>query len=414
MTTAPTLTNAGIDLLARAISGETIAFSFFKIGNGNTPSDIASMTDIVNPLISFEVRTIDKSQSGFVKFTGSFDNSQITDDFRWKELGIFCQGETQEEITSAGTTNFVISSAPAQINKVTVNGDVATISSYDSSTGTVTLSSATASGDTIVVFFPDGNDVLFAYANDGENGGMLKAGLTDVVSEQSVTIVIAISNADNVTIILNQSQVYVTKTEFENHLAAENPHNITKETVGLGNVENTALENQTPAIEDVATLRNFIQGDKIKHILGCTKKAIKSLIDHLRDVDNPHEVDCEQIGAAEEDHTHSTSDLTSGTLSVERGGTGANSKALALRNMLSGVTTLPGTTSANTITYPTICFLENRPELPTTDKYFLIVFVQLGYVLQIAMGVDGEVMSATRTQIGGRWTEWRTGGNANG
>ena len=54
---------------------------------------------------------------------------------------------------------------------------------------------------------------------------------------------------------------------------------------------------------------------------------------HILDKNNPHKVTAEQIGAAKSNHTHSASDVVSGTLPVARGGTGAATAAAALVNL---------------------------------------------------------------------------------
>ena len=59
---------------------------------------------------------------------------------------------------------------------------------------------------------------------------------------------------------------------------------------------------------------------------------------HIADKSNPHEVTAAQVGAAGAVHTHSASDITSGTLPISKGGTNATSANIALSN-LGGVPT---------------------------------------------------------------------------
>ena len=56
-----------------------------------------------------------------------------------------------------------------------------------------------------------------------------------------------------------------------------------------------------------------------------TYAMAEDLDDHVNDQNNPHQVTLEQLGAAPAAHRHSASDITSGILPVERGGTGMNS-----------------------------------------------------------------------------------------
>ena len=52
-------------------------------------------------------------------------------------------------------------------------------------------------------------------------------------------------------------------------------------------------------------------------------EAAQAAIDeHAANKENPHEVTAAQVGAAAEEHEHSANDITSGTLSIARGGTG--------------------------------------------------------------------------------------------
>ena len=263
---APTITEAGRNLQIRAIAGETITFTRFKIGNGElADTDISALVDLINPLVEFSINEIDKSASGYVKLTGKFDSTYITSDFRWRELGIFCKGE-------------------------------------------------------------DDIEVLYAYSNDGENAGMLKANSTDVVAEQTVALVIAVGDATSVTAILSESVLYAAKTDFDAHVADNtNPHKVTKEQVGLGNVPNVSTNNQTPTYSLPQVETELQSGETIGTAFGKIAKAIKSFIAHLSNKANPHGCTPENVGAASKEHTHSAADINTGTLSPQRGGTGLSS-----------------------------------------------------------------------------------------
>ena len=74
---------------------------------------------------------------------------------------------------------------------------------------------------------------------------------------------------------------------FNNHHTNEdNPHGVTAEQVGLGNVPNVATNDQTPTYtdEDVpSTLINLLSGEKLSITFGKIKKAITDLIAHIAD-----------------------------------------------------------------------------------------------------------------------------------
>ena len=263
---APTITEAGRNLQIRAIAGETITFTRFKIGNGELADiDISALVDLINPLVEFSINEIDTSSSGYVKLTGKFDSTYITSDFRWRELGIFCKGE-------------------------------------------------------------DDIEVLYAYSNDGENAGMLKANSTEVVAEQTVALVIAVGDATSVTAILSESVLYAAKTDFDAHVAdGENPHNVTKEQVGLGSVPNVTTNNQTPTYTLPQVDEELVSGERLGTAFGKIAKIVKSFISHIGNRANPHGCTPENVGAASKEHTHSAADINTGTLSPQRGGTGLSS-----------------------------------------------------------------------------------------
>ena len=75
---APTITEAGRNLQIRAIAGETITFTRFKIGNGElADTDIPALVDLINPLVEFSISEMDKSEKGYIKLTGKFDSTFI-------------------------------------------------------------------------------------------------------------------------------------------------------------------------------------------------------------------------------------------------------------------------------------------------------------------------------------------------
>ena len=75
-----------------------------------------------------------------------------------------------------------------------------------------------------------------------------------------------------------------------------NPHNVTKSQVGLGNVPNVSTNDQTPTYSDTTTLSTLASGEKVSTAFGKIKLAITNLINHLANKSNPHEVTKEQVG----------------------------------------------------------------------------------------------------------------------
>ena len=83
-----------------------------------------------------------------------------------------------------------------------------------------------------------------------------------------------------------------THTENEN-----NPHKVTKAQVGLGNVPNVATNDQTPTYVQAETLQELTNGEKISAAFGKIAKAVKDLIAHLGNKENPHAVTAAQAKA---------------------------------------------------------------------------------------------------------------------
>lgn len=63
----------------------------------------------------------------------------------------------------------------------------------------------------------------------------------------------------------------------------ENPHEVSKEQVGLGNVPNVITNDQTPTYEEAETLENISSGEVLSVAFGKISKAISSLISHIKD-----------------------------------------------------------------------------------------------------------------------------------
>lgn len=82
-----------------------------------------------------------------------------------------------------------------------------------------------------------------------------------------------------------------------------NPHAVTKEQVGLGNVPNVTTNDQTPSYTEASTLSALTNGEKLSIAFGKIAKAISSLISHLANTSNPHKVTKSQVGLGNVDNT---------------------------------------------------------------------------------------------------------------
>ena len=265
----PRITYSGQEAMLKALNGDEIHFTKIKIGNGQKPTDYRQLTDLQNPLktLSIEQAVV---EDHYAKLTGeTVTNADFESDFYWTEIGIF-------------------------------------------------------------VSDPDGgqDDLLYAYAHYelSEDSSPLYIGAsTSSVVQLTPVVHVYIGDAENITAEISEASDYALKTELQAHTADEtNPHNVTKAQVGLGSVPNVSTNDQTPTFSAASTLAEINSGEKMSVIMGKIKKAIRSLIGHISDNHNPHEVTPLQINAAPKIHSHNASDINAGTLGISRGGTGAS------------------------------------------------------------------------------------------
>ncbi len=264
----PKLTDAGKSLLLRALVGERINFTKIQFGNG-PKQDIENAVALTNPLITSEITSITTNKS-YVTLTTTFTNTSLSDGFRITEIGIYADNPEKEN-----------------------------------------------------------EEILYALGSEDESLADYVPGSSSRVFEMQFDALVFIGSAENVTAAINSSLVYVTKSDFDKHINDKNnPHQVTKEQLGLGNVPNVSTDDQAPTFEEAKKLENIQSSEKLSTIFGKIKLAIARLLTHLNDKENPHSVTAEQIEAAKKSHTHSTTEINSGTLKPQRGGTGvSNPKA---------------------------------------------------------------------------------------
>ena len=76
----------------------------------------------------------------------------------------------------------------------------------------------------------------------------------------------------------------VARETIDNHkLDKNNPHNVTKSQVGLGNVPNVTTNDQTPSYTESSSLTNLSSGEKLSIAFGKISKAITDFIFHIGD-----------------------------------------------------------------------------------------------------------------------------------
>lgn len=256
------LTPSGTDLLLRAIAGEVnIKFTAIQLGNGADAGKSAAA--LSNPLLTAEISSYEVGDV-FVTLRTTFSNSQVSASFRATEVGVLAHDPDTEDGT-----------------------------------------------------------LLYAYQYTPEGESDYIPASTDKVLETQMDVLVYIGDAENVTASISQSLVYASRAELEAHVQNKsNPHKVTAEQVGLGNVSNVSTNDQTPTYTEASALVGLKSGEKLSISFGKIAKAVSSLIAHTKNGENPHKVTAKQVNAAAKDHKHSTNDLTGGVLGVARGGTG--------------------------------------------------------------------------------------------
>ncbi len=269
----PKLTAAGKNLLLRALAGESIVFTKMQIGNG-TEQDPVDATGLVNPIITAEIAKI-VTGTEYVTLTAQFTNAAITSGFRVTEAGFFAKD-------------------------------------------------------------PDdgAQEILYAIGNEDESSADFVPGKDSRLLEMQLDALIFIGDAENVSAAISSSLVYASKDDFDKHTDNKsNPHKVTKQQIGLGNVPNLAPSDMTITFTDTAVFSNIQSGEKTSTLFGKIKLAISKLMGHLSNTDNPHKVTVAQIGAAAKAHTHNAQDINAGILPLLRGGTGADNAEEACANL---------------------------------------------------------------------------------
>lgn len=258
------ITNLGKALLINALHNEApINFVSMQFGNGVQPDDYEDLSSLMNPLLECSIVDMSKGDN-FIQLTCKFDNSDVESDFDMTEIGVFADDETLGK-------------------------------------------------------------VLFAYVNQGDDFEPVYSDSSNKLKENQISVQIIVDDAQNVTATI-KSLASASKQDLEDHIYNyNNPHRVTAEQVGLGKVENTTVADAAVRFTAAEELENIESGEKVSTIFGKIYTAIKALLAHLTDYNNPHKVTPIDINAAAVGHTHSAADIKTGTLAVNRGGTGKTS-----------------------------------------------------------------------------------------
>lgn len=220
-------------------------------------------------------------------------------------------------------SNIMAQKATVGITTITVENKVATITFELALAELTTASFYLRELGIMCAQTEGGTERLYAYTNAGDDAILVKKDTSGNHVTIKFTVHVTVGDAETVQAVISGVTGYVTEQTFYQHVNDRtNPHNVTKEQIGLGNVENVAPDNMRITFSKPTNIAALTNGDELRYLMGRTAKAVDVLIAHLRANNNPHGVTPKQIGAAAAEHAHSTNDITSGTLPLEHGGTG--------------------------------------------------------------------------------------------
>ena len=229
------LTDAGRALIVKALAGETLTFSKISIGTGDEPASIESLTDLVNGVVDMQITSLEQGD-GVVELEGSFDNSSLNAGIYAKELGVYAED-------------------------------------------------------------PDDGEILYAYANAGQYAAYIPTDVSSSFELVTMKVIVAVGDAENIEAVIGEFAGYATKEEHNAHVNDQsNPHGVTAEQVGLGNVPNVTTNNQAPTFVESQELSNIQSGETMRVLFGKIKKAISTLSNHLSGR-NPHNITAALLGA---------------------------------------------------------------------------------------------------------------------
>ena len=267
-----TFTDEGKSLQLKAMNGDSITFTKVEIGNGEKPKDIGKLTQLNNRLYVCGITDFVASD-GYATIHWSLDSKAVASEFNWTEYGVYAKDSLN-------------------------------------------------------------NEILYAYAYDSIPQ-LIPSADASSITQIEADLNIGIGDAEIVNAIIGEYSAYADKEVVNEHINnAENPHNVTKLQIGLGNVDNVSTDNAKPTFTASTALSEINSGETVTNLWGKVKTAIKALIDHKNDKNNPHGITLNKIGAAASSHTHSTTDINSGYLPIERGGTAGSSAFAALENLI--------------------------------------------------------------------------------
>lgn len=239
------LTDVGRLLLSKVIAGASIEFSYFMLGNGACPNpdDWGGLTAPISPVMKCNITKFSRVNDKVV-LQGEFSNANVPEAFLWYELCVFATIPDDEEYQN------------------------------------------------VMVFYGNA-DALAEYVPGPDS--------TVAVTHRWDTT-ITLSSSASVSAMV-QSITYATIEQLNAHIGDKtNPHNVSKEQIGLGNVVNAAPNDMVVDFDCNGILKELAQGENLFAVISKLASAIVVLQSHLTNQQNPHKVTAELAGAAAKSH----------------------------------------------------------------------------------------------------------------
>ena len=194
-------------MVVAALNGDSITFTRAVIGNTTTePAHPEQLSDVVSPMVTASFTAITEGEN-FVTLAAVFDNLEVVTGAYASELGLYAKDEND-------------------------------------------------------------NEHLYAYTYVGENADYIPAHDSGRTVQIQMTIVVAVGDAEDVDAVLVDAAAYATREEFEAHINDQNnPHNVTKEQVGLGLVENNYFVDNDIVVDELTTAANIVTGDTLRQAM---------------------------------------------------------------------------------------------------------------------------------------------------
>ena len=233
------VTNAGVEVLKKAIGGKKVTITAAKSGTDTVPESERKEQSVLSGTMRNATIANATNQPEGYRVTLRVTNTGVKSSYIFKQLGLFATAEDESEVLFA-----ILQSE---------------------------------NGETV----PDESE-LYTY---------------------DVSLIIAISDTSNITVNVDKTSYVTEEELDGHKTDKTNPHGVTKAQVGLGNVPNVSTNDQTPIYTVPTANAELISGEKLGTAFGKIARAVASLIAHIANKSNPHSVTKAQVGLGNADNT---------------------------------------------------------------------------------------------------------------